>query len=114
MFRAGGHADPATIGNRAKTFGKTGRGADDAVFKTGRGLVTGAVQRGEHGFAKARGFGQDGVDGFGGGIGIARGGGDLGKIQDVVKQEAKICNWGAIGHRGSSLAALLGKGRAAL
>ena len=98
MRRVGGQADPAAVGDGAEAFGKTGRGAHDAVFKPGGMFVAGAVQRGKGGFGQPGRLGQNGGGGVGRGIGKAFGGGDGGEIQNMIQQKAEIGGGGAVGH----------------
>ena len=50
------HADPAALGNRGETFGKSGRSAHDAVFQLGRVQIPAPLQRRQHVIAKPSGL----------------------------------------------------------
>ena len=85
-----GNANPATIGNRAIAFGKTGAAPHFAVFQNGGIQITGPLQRVQHLAAQFSRLVQNGLDHIRRCLGELIGRGHLIQTDHMVKQEPEI------------------------
>ncbi len=98
MIRVGGQPDPAALGNGREAFGKAGRGSHPAVFQPRGMLVSGAVQRRQHGLGQLAGLGQDGGRGFLASLGKPFGRGQFGIGDDMAQDERNLLDGCPVSH----------------